>query len=105
MGQQPKLTGGIPSTNPWVAKLREAMFDAVTEADIQAIVKHLVEKAKKGDPAALKMVFEYLLGGPKGPVTMTQNNLYLDPPAERPRTTDECEAVIQQRRMNGHGVR
>jgi hypothetical protein len=69
---------------PWVQKLRAAMFDAITETDIQEIVKNLVKRAKDGDPGAVKMLFDYVLGGRQASTQAatieTQNNLILPPP-------------------------
>jgi hypothetical protein len=43
----------------WTLSLREAAFDAITEADITAIMKAQVEKAKAGDPKAAQFVLDY----------------------------------------------
>jgi uncharacterized protein YjcR len=47
-----------------VARLRKALFEAVTEDDLKAIIQKMVEKAKEGDIAAAKEVIERLLGKP-----------------------------------------
>ncbi len=46
------------------AEYRRAMGEAVSEKDLQAITRALVVRAKKGDPVAAKLVFEYLIGRP-----------------------------------------
>ena len=54
--------------NPYarrVAALRKAMQAAVTDDDIQAVTRALIEKAKKGDTAAARLVFQYALGKPQ----------------------------------------
>lgn len=50
-----------------VASLRRAMLDAVSEADMAAIAAALVDKAKAGDVAAVKVLLPYLVG-PVAPV-------------------------------------
>jgi hypothetical protein len=62
----PKNPGG--PGNPYargVAALRKAMQAAVTDDDIQAVTRALIEKAKKGDTAAARLVFQYALGKPQ----------------------------------------
>ncbi len=43
-------------------KLRQAIFNSISEQDVSAIVKKQVEKAKNGDDAALQFVMKYVLG-------------------------------------------
>jgi hypothetical protein len=62
----PKNPGG--PGNPYarrVAALRKAMQAAVTDDDIMAVTRALIEKAKKGDTAAARLVFQYALGKPQ----------------------------------------
>jgi hypothetical protein len=66
-------------TAPWVAKLRAAMFDGIKEEDVRTIVENLVKKAKAGDPGAIKMLFDYVLGGNKAARVETQNNMIIRP--------------------------
>jgi hypothetical protein len=47
-----------------VARLRTALLDAVTPADMKAIVAKLVEQAKAGNVPAAKEVLERTLGKP-----------------------------------------
>lgn len=47
-----------------VGELRVALLEAVTPADMQAVVKALVEAAKGGDVAAARVLFERVLGKP-----------------------------------------
>jgi len=47
-----------------VAALRQAMYQAVREEDVQAITEALVEKAKAGEVAAAKLVLSYVIGKP-----------------------------------------
>lgn len=76
---------GVPA---WMASLRQAAFDAVSESDITAIVAKQVEKAKEGDPAAVKLVFDLFLKG--GPQSMTQNNVIIE--AETPQAKHPTKA-------------
>ena len=43
-------------------RLRQAIFDSISEADVSAIVAKKVEKAKAGDNASLQFVMKYVLG-------------------------------------------
>jgi hypothetical protein len=47
-----------------VAQLRAALLKAVTPADIEAIARTLLEKARAGDVAAARLLLAYLLGKP-----------------------------------------
>jgi hypothetical protein len=54
--------------NPYAAKvaaLRMALLAAVTEDDVREIAEVLVAKAKDGDHAATKLLFQYTLGKPQ----------------------------------------
>jgi hypothetical protein len=48
-----------------VAALRKALLDAVTVEDIDAIAKKLLQLAKEGDLAAIKIILAYTIGKPK----------------------------------------
>jgi len=50
------------------AAMRQAVCRAVSEEDLQAITRALVEKAKDGDVAAAKLVLGYTAGKPAGAV-------------------------------------
>ena len=47
-----------------VARLRSALLDAVSEADIAAIVEKLVSLARDGDTVAARILFDRVLGRP-----------------------------------------
>ncbi len=47
----------LPEENCYQAKLRAAVYDGVSETDVQEIVKGIVARAKAGDPAAQKLFF------------------------------------------------
>jgi hypothetical protein len=66
-----------PDVPAWQAQLKAAAFDAISESDVQDIVKAMVAKAKTGDANAVKMVFELLLN-PK--TTAIQNNVFVPAP-------------------------
>lgn len=51
-------------TGEWMARLRAAMFNAVTERDMQELVASLLEKAKKGDLGAARLLLSYVVGSP-----------------------------------------
>ena len=55
-------------------KLRQAIFDSVTDDDVIAIIKKQVEKAKAGDPASLQFMMKYVLGFGQ-PTTLQQLNV------------------------------
>ena len=46
------------------AQFRGALMEAVSAADIAAIAKTLVSKAKRGDMAAIRILFDRLIGMP-----------------------------------------
>jgi hypothetical protein len=73
---------GLP---PWMAGMRKAAMESITEADVKQIMQAQVELAKKGNAGALKFVTEFVLGGSalKG-ATFIQNNTYGGDPPEKP---------------------
>ncbi len=58
---------------PWIQKLRNAIYHGVEEKDIEQIVRGIVQRAKDGDKASIKFVFEYILGAGT-PMIAIQNN-------------------------------
>lgn len=56
------------------SKLRQAIFGAISEHDVEEIIKRQVEKAKQGDNASLQFVMKYVLGFGQ-PVTLNQINV------------------------------
>lgn len=81
----------------WQASLRQAAFNAINADDVRQIVEGMVKKAKEGDVAATKVVFELFLGGKQ---SLTQNNVVIEalpekstdaPPGSR-RKIDELAA-------------
>ncbi len=59
------LTKGPVNTGvaKWQEDLRASAFDGITAGDVKAIVARLVKDAKDGNPTAVKLVFDYILGG------------------------------------------
>jgi hypothetical protein len=51
-----------------MARLRCLLLDAVSDDDLRAVVRKLVEQARAGDVAAAKLLFAYLIGRPAGVV-------------------------------------
>lgn len=65
--QTGRFTKGNPGGpgNPFARKvsmMRRVMLDAVSEKDLRAIVQTLVVKAKEGDTAAIKILFDRTIG-------------------------------------------
>ena len=64
-----RFTRGNPGGvgNPFarkVAQLRSALIERVTEQDIKDIAEVLILQARTGDHAAIKLLFQYVLGKP-----------------------------------------
>jgi hypothetical protein len=55
-------------------RLRQAIFDSISESDVAAIVQKQVEKAKLGDENSLQFVMKYVLGFGQ-PINYQQTNL------------------------------
>jgi hypothetical protein len=66
----------------WIQAMRNAAQGALKQEDVEAIVANQVAKAKQGDQAAIKFVFDQLLGGPMKGATFVQN--VYNPPADEP---------------------
>ena len=58
-----KFAKGNPNAAK-VQKLREGLLEAVSADDLMDVVKVLIVKAKTGDVAAAKLLFDRLLGPP-----------------------------------------
>ncbi len=57
--------------NPFARKaaaLRAALFNKVTAQDIEELAQQLLDRAKSGDLAAMKVLFNYTIGRPTAPV-------------------------------------
>jgi len=50
-----------------VSRLRSALLSSVTEADIEAIIHALIDKAKAGSIAAARVLFDRTVGKPLEP--------------------------------------
>lgn len=72
-------------------RLRQAVFDQISESDVSEIVAKQVTKAKEGDEKAIQFVMKYALGFGQ-PTTLRQTNIL---------TTDvETAARIESQRRN-----
>ena len=61
----------VPEEMTYQARIRQAVFDGVTEADAKAVVQKIVEKAKAGDEKAQRMFLDYLAGFGTAPTKIT----------------------------------
>jgi hypothetical protein len=88
---------GLP---PWMAAMRKAVTDCVSESDIKEIVQNQVKRAKDGDKDAIKFVFGQILGSDsfKG-ATFVQNNNYGGDPAKPAKTKPGSVDRIEQMRL------
>lgn len=69
-------------------KLRNAMLECVTEADVQAIVAKLIDMARAGDIKAATLLFSQI-GKPVEPTTQSEQ----DPEARRQQIIAVAERV------------
>jgi hypothetical protein len=72
--------GNLQAVPQWVATMRQAAQEVISAEDVKAIVQNQVEKAKSGDQAAIKFVFDQILGGPLKGATFVQNVYHNDSP-------------------------
>lgn len=56
-------TPSVQDIQDWQARLRTALFEAVSEDDVREIAEGLVAKAKAGDLSATRMLFNFVMGG------------------------------------------
>lgn len=47
----------------WMQRMRKAALEQISENDVKEIIAAQVKRAKEGNPAATKFVFEQVLGG------------------------------------------
>lgn len=87
----------------WQDSMRAVVFDGVNAADIKQIVQRLVDNAKAGDERAIKMVFDYILGG-VGPQMVSQTLVLNGPPTDAKPGTKEKLKVMQARAARGESV-
>lgn len=78
----------------WAEKLRTAAYGAVKESDVEEIVKAQVDKAKAGDPAAVKFVTGFLLAAPKVTVQKVVVRKGRRKANESPATTARSQASL-----------
>jgi hypothetical protein len=71
-GQFARGNSGRPKGS--VNKYRKALLEAVTEEDVERIIKKLVEKAVRGNEQCAKMVLDYTAGKPTDHLQVDSNN-------------------------------
>jgi pyruvate-formate lyase-activating enzyme len=94
-GQFAKGNPGGPG-NPHakrVAEFREAIMDAVSTADLKAVAKALVRRAKEGDIAAARELFDRVLG--KSPPIEIE--VPAPPPEISPEFQERVRAILERR--------
>lgn len=64
----------LPDEQCYQSMLRNAVYDGVKEADVKQIVEGIVKRAKEGDPAAVKLFFDQILGAKTKPTQIVVNN-------------------------------
>jgi len=60
----------LPEEQTYQARLRAAAAGSVSEADVQEIVKGIVERAKTGDKLAIDQFFRQVLGSDSRPTAV-----------------------------------
>lgn len=68
----------------WQESMRNALYDGVSAADVAAIVKSLVERAKKGDLKATELLFKWTMGQPQVKVVVQPADQVIDVGPARP---------------------
>lgn len=101
---------GVPGreeTLSWQLQMRQALFEALDQDAIREVVGALVEKAKKGDIQAARLLLTYAVGSP---TVNVKNAVFVDgqrtplpsPPTKAlPRTNGKIEA-LGKRATNGN---
>ena len=84
------------------AAFRTALMEAVTEQDIKDIAAKLRDDAKAGDKAAVKLLFQYVIGKPQlavDPDTLDLQEMRTAtwPPPFRPKSSKRCSAACRCR--------
>jgi hypothetical protein len=88
----------------WMDRLRAAIFDAVTENDVREIVRGLVEKAKKGDRAAVQTLFTYCIGTDRMlPRAAPPPSPQEEPPAEERERIERATLKLRESRRRAAG--
>ena len=78
------------------SRLRMAMFDAIKEADVTQIMNKMVEKAKEGDPAAVKTIMDYMLGGKTTVQNVNVQRLSLSAQVRQQEEDDQVDRTVKQ---------
>lgn len=64
----------LESMNEHMERLRQAALKAITEDDVRQMMANLMDRAKKGDKEAVRMMLAYLTPAPQ-PAPQTQVNV------------------------------
>lgn len=64
----------LPEEQCYQSMLRNAVYDGVKESDVKEIVEGIVKRAKAGDPQAMKLFFDQILGAKTKPTNIVVNN-------------------------------
>jgi hypothetical protein len=70
-----RLQAEQEGTLEWMARLRMAAMKAVQPEDMEAIFKQIVEKARRGDEKAIRLLMTYLEPPHNPSVNLTQVNV------------------------------
>ena len=81
-GNQCAVGRGRPSGSK-VAELRAALLDAVSPAELQAVISSLVRRARSGDVRSAELLLKYCLGQPKQHIDLAVADGREDEPAEQ----------------------
>lgn len=68
----------MPEEFTYAAKLRSAVYNGITEADIADVVKTITRQAKAGDETSIKLLFDYVLGNASAPTSVVVHNHFKD---------------------------
>ena len=68
----------LPEEQTYQARLRAAAAGSVSEADVQAIVAGIVQRAKDGDKVAIDQLFQQVLGAASKPTRIVNNLVVRD---------------------------
>lgn len=95
------------SVASWQAQMRQAMFEALDQDAIREVVAAMLDRAKKGDIQAARLLLTYAVGSPtvnvKNAVFVDGQRAPLPSPPTRalPRTNGKLEA-LGRRAANGN---
>lgn len=80
----------LPEEETYAAKLRAAASGSVSEQDVIEIIEQLKTKAKTGDPKAVQLFFDYVLGQKTKPTSVVVHNHF--------ESTEQGARIVDQAR-------